>query len=84
LVFGLFILSYSIHLHLANIEFTFVWWYQLGKQLVDEKTAWSGATMIVGATVAMAHMWKLNQDRKQYLEKRERDRRERYRRQLNP
>lgn len=76
--FGVFMLSYSVHLHLTNIEFTFEWWYQLAKQLVEEKAAWSGATMIVGATVAIAHMWKLNLDKKQYFEKREKERREQY------
>lgn len=76
--FGVFMLSYSVNLHLTNIEFTFEWWYQLAKQLVEEKAAWSGATMIVGATVAIAHMWKLNLDKKQYFEKREKERHEQY------
>lgn len=78
LAFGVFMLSYSVQLHLTHIEFTFEWWYQLAKQLVDEKAAWSGATMIVGATVAIAHMWKLNLDKKQYFEKIEKEHREQY------
>lgn len=76
--FGVFMLSYSIYLHIGNVEFTFEWWYRLAIQLVEEKAAWSGATMIVGATVAIANMWKLNLDKKQYFEKREKERREEY------
>jgi hypothetical protein len=79
LAFGVFMLIYSIRLHLVNFEYTFDWLYQLSKQLVEEKAAWSGATMIVGATVAVAHMWKLTLDRKQYFEKKEKERREEYR-----
>jgi len=71
-------LSYSIYLHTTSIEFTFEWWYQLATKLVEQKAAWSGATMIVGATVAIANMWKLNLDKKQYFEKREKERREQY------
>ena len=78
LFFGLFMISYSIYLHFTEVQSTFEWWYRLAITLVDEKAAWSGATMVVGATVAVGHMWKLNLDRKQYYEKREKERHQRY------
>jgi len=78
LVFGLFMLGFSIQQNLGDVEFTWAWWFQLSSRLVEEKTAWSGATMIVGTTAAIGHMWKLNLDKKQYFEKIEKERQEKY------
>lgn len=74
--FGAFIVSYSVYLKQATLQFTFDGAYQLAEQLAGDKVAWSGATMLVAATVAICNMWKLNLDRKQYFEKREKEFRE--------
>lgn len=78
LAFGIFMLGYSILLHAHEAEFSFESIYRLAKMLVEDKAAWSGATIIVAATVAVGHMWKLNLDKRQYFEKREKDLREEY------
>ena len=70
---GIFMLGYSIFLHVNQIELSFESVYGLTKFLADEKAAWSGATIIVAATVAIGHMWKLNLDKRQYFEKREKE-----------
>lgn len=69
LAFGAFMVGYTIHLHWGQFQPTADGLYQLAQLLVDEKTAWSGATILIAATVAVGHMWKLNLDRKQYYEK---------------
>lgn len=78
LALGVFVLGYSIYLHSSQVEFSFESIYSLAKLLVEEKAAWSGATTIVAATVAIGHMWKLNLEKRQYFEKREKELREEY------
>lgn len=78
LALGVFMLGYSIFLHANQIEFSFESIYKLARLLVEEKTAWSGATTIVATTVAIGHMWKLNLDKRQYFEKRQKELREEY------
>lgn len=73
LAFGAFMVGYSIHLQWAQFQPTADGLYQLAKLLVEEKAAWSGATMLIAATVAIGHMWKLNFDKKQYFEKKEQE-----------
>lgn len=73
LALGAFMVGYSVHLQWAQFQPTAEGVYQLAKLLVEEKAAWSGATMLIAATVAVGHMWKLNLDRKQYFEKREQE-----------
>ncbi|MFM0362031.1 hypothetical protein [Paraburkholderia sediminicola] len=76
IVFGAFLVSYSVYLRWASIEFTLDGLYVLAQHLADDKVIWSGATMLIAATVAICNMWKLNLDRKQYYEKKEREARE--------
>ncbi|NLY12417.1 MAG: hypothetical protein GXZ10_02235 [Gammaproteobacteria bacterium] len=78
LAFGIFMLGYSVFLNAHEVEFTFESIYSMAKTLVEDKAAWSGATIIVAATVAVGHMWKLNLDKRQYFEKREKELREEY------
>lgn len=78
LAFGIFMLGYSVFLHAHEVEFTFESIYRLAKMLVEDKAAWSGATIIVAATVAVGHMWKLNLDKRQYFERREKELHEEY------
>ncbi|HXU93294.1 MAG TPA: hypothetical protein VFP33_06505 [Gallionella sp.] len=78
LALGVLMLGYSIYLHSSQVELSFESIYNLAKLLVEEKAAWSGATTIVAATVAIGHMWKLNLDKRQYFEKREKELREEY------
>jgi hypothetical protein len=73
IAFGMFMVGYSVHLQWAEFQPTVEGLYKLAKVLVDEKAAWSGATVLIAATVAVGHMWKLNLDRKQYFEKKERE-----------
>lgn len=73
LALGAFMVGYSVHLQWDQFQPTADGVYQLAKLLVEEKAAWSGATMLIGATVAVGHMWKLNFDRKQYFEKKEKE-----------
>lgn len=73
IAFGMFMVGYSVHLQLAAFQPTAEGLYKLAKVLVEEKTAWSGATVLIAATVAVGHMWKLNLDRKQYFEKKEQE-----------
>lgn len=70
---GIFMVGYSVHLQWAVFQPTADGVYQLAKQLVEEKAAWSGVTVLIAATVAVGHMWKLNLDRKQYFEKKEQE-----------
>lgn len=78
LALGIFMLGYCVYIHADAVEFTFESIYNLARLLVEEKAAWSGATTIVAATVAIGHMWKLNLDKRQYYEKREKELREEY------
>ena len=73
LALGAFMVGYSVFLHWAQFQPTAEGVYQLANLLVDEKAAWSGATMLIAATVAVGHMWKLNLDKKQYFEKKEQE-----------
>lgn len=76
LAFGVFLVGYSVLLHWPQVQFSADGLYQLARLLVDERAAWSGATILVAATVAIGHMWKLNLDKKQYYEKRMKELRE--------
>ncbi|AMK76928.1 MULTISPECIES: hypothetical protein [Methylomonas] len=78
LTLGVFMLGYSIFLHAQEVDCSLESVYNLAKSLVEEKTAWSGATTIVASTVAIGHMWKLNLDKRQYFEKREKELHEKY------
>lgn len=73
LALGAFMVGYSINLHLGNFQPTAEGLYLLSKQLIDEKAVWSGITILIAATVAIGHMWKLNLDRKKYFEDKERE-----------
>ncbi|KVO99334.1 hypothetical protein WL21_01335 [Burkholderia ubonensis] len=77
IIFGAFLVSYSVCLRWASLQFTSDGLYVLAQHLADDKVAWSGATMLIAATVAICNMWKLNLDRKQYFEKKEKEARER-------
>ncbi|WP_116135853.1 hypothetical protein [Trinickia diaoshuihuensis] len=76
IAFGAVIVGYSVYLKRETLQFTFEGAYQLAEQLAGDKVAWSGATMLIAATVAICNMWKLNLDRKQYFEKQEKELRE--------
>ncbi|TKC91721.1 hypothetical protein FAZ69_04575 [Trinickia terrae] len=73
IAFGAVIVGYSIYLQRETLQFSFAGAYQLAGQLAGDKVAWSGATMLIAATVAICNMWKLNLDRKQYFEKQEKE-----------
>ncbi|WP_202754149.1 hypothetical protein [Burkholderia cenocepacia] len=76
IAFGAVIVGYSVYLRRETLQFTFEATYRLAEQLAGDRVAWSGATLLIAATVAICNMWKLNLDRKQYFEKQEKELRE--------
>ena len=69
IVFGAFLVSYSVYLRWASIELTLDGLYVLAQHLADDKVIWSGATMLIAATVACSGQVNLDTRKGEYLKK---------------